>query len=417
MKVLVSTFGSHGDVLPYIAIGREMRARGHESVLFANPYFRDDVTAAGLQFVPIGTVDEYARLCGELAESDPMKALQRVSAHFAEICRNYYLAMKAEVVAEQTIAMGSSLLFASRLLRETDGVLCAVVHLAPCVFRSNLKPARLVPNWINSDTPMPLKRAAWWVADKFYYDRYFTKPLNALRSELGLAPVADVLRSWIHEADCAVALFPEWFAPRQTDWPAHAVLTGFPLYDNGERSPLPDQLVEFLEAGPAPVAFSAGTANANAKSFFETSLAACRLAGVRGVLISHFADQIPEQCPADIMHVAYAPFGALLPKLAAFVHHGGIGSISQALRAGVPQLIRPVAYDQFDNSACAVRLGVARELLPKQYSARSVADALSQLMSDIRVRERCSETASRFVNGDGIQAACDAILSRCAVAQ
>jgi rhamnosyltransferase subunit B len=64
-----------------------------------------------------------------------------------------------------------------------------------------------------------------------------------------------------------------------------------------------------------------------------------------------------------------------------------------------------------------MRLGVARELLPKQYSARSVADALSQLMSDIHVRERCSETASRFANGDGIQAACDAILSRCAVAQ
>ena len=151
-------------MLPYIAIGREMRARGHESVLFANPYFRDDVIAAGLQFAPIGAVEDYARLCGELSESDPMKALRRASAHFAENCREYYRAMKAEVVAGQTITIGSSLLFASRLLRETDNVPCAVVHLAPCVFRSNLKPARLVPNWINADTPMPFKRAAWWLS-------------------------------------------------------------------------------------------------------------------------------------------------------------------------------------------------------------------------------------------------------------
>ena len=400
-------------MLPFIAIGREMRARGHESVLFANPYFRDDVMAAGLQFVPIGAVEDYARLCDELSESNPMRALRRASAHFADTCPLYYRAMKAEVVAERTIAIGSSLLFASRLLRETDAVPCAVVHLSPCVFRPNLKPARLVPNWIDADTPTPFKRAAWRLADTFTYNPYFTKPLNALRAELGLAPVADVLRSWIHEADCAVALFPEWFAARQTDWPADVVLTGFPLYDNADHSPLPESLVEFIESGPAPVAFCAGTANANARGFFETSAAACRVAGVRGVLISHFADQIPQQLPADVMRVAYAPFGALLPKLSAFVHHGAIGSTGQALRAGVPQLIRPVAYDQFDNSAHAAGLGVARELMPKQYSPRSVADALLRLMSDIPVRERCREVASRFAGGDPTRAACDAILSRC----
>jgi rhamnosyltransferase subunit B len=84
------------------------------------------------------------------------------------------------------------------------------------------------------------------------------------------------------------------------------------------------------------------------------------------------------------------------------------------LRAGVPQLIRPVAYDQFDNSARAVRLGVARELLAKQYSARPVAQGLSRIMSDSHVRERCRQIASRFANGDSIKAACDTILARCA---
>jgi UDP:flavonoid glycosyltransferase YjiC (YdhE family) len=164
------------------------------------------------------------------------------------------------------------------------------------------------------------------------------------------------------------------------------------------------------------VAFSAGTANTHAKNFFATSIEACRLAGLRGILLSHFAGQIPEQLPANIMHVDYAPFSALLPKLAAFVHHGGIGSTSQALRAGVPQLIRPVAYDQFDNSIRTVRLGVARELLPKRYSARAVADALTYLTSDVQVQRRCRETALRFAGGDAVQIACDAIMARCGAA-
>ena len=415
MKILISSAGSHGDVLPFVAIGKEMRARGHEVVLFANPSFQRFPIAAGLRFVPIGTVDGYARLVRDNAESDPYTALRRVSAYFAEICRDYYTAMKAEVAARETIAIGHSLLFAPRLLRETDDVPCAAVHLGPSVFRSNLRPARLVPNWIGPRTPEPVKRAAWWAADTFTYDPHFARPLNALRAELGLAPVARIFRSWIHEADCVVAMFPDWFAPRQADWPARAVLAGFPLYDDGAQ-PLSDPLAEFIEAGPAPVAFTAGTANADAKGFFETSVAACRLAGLRGVLISASADSLPERLPADVVRVAYAPFKALLPKMAAFVHHGGIGSTAEALRAGVPQLIRPVAYDQFDNAAHATRLGVAVELSRKRYAARPVADALARLMSDVQVRERCREAASRFGGRDAVEIACDAILAGCAAA-
>lgn len=109
------------------------------------------------------------------------------------------------------------------------------------------------------------------------------------------------------------------------------------------------------------------------------------------------------------MHVSYAPYGSLLPRLAAFVHHGGIGSTSQALRAGVPQLIRPVAYDQFDNSARTTELGVGRELLVKQYSPHQVAKALTTLTGDPAIRRRCREVAQRFEQPDSIGIATDAI--------
>ncbi|MDR2991659.1 MAG: glycosyltransferase [Burkholderiaceae bacterium] len=415
MKALIAAMGSHGDVLPIIAIGREMSARGHEVVFFANPHFRDYVIDAGFRFVPIGTLDEYISNSSDFTKSNFKKSKR--SPHYIDICLDYYHAMRAEIVAGQTIAISSNpfLCDAPHLLKETNDIKYAGIYIAPNAFWSNFKPARLTPHWwIDADTPMLLKRAAWWTINKFYLDPNFTKPLNKVRAELGLRPLAHMFHSWVYEADCVLAMFPEWFGLPQVDWPANAILTGFPL-DNKKHSPLPRQLLEFIEAGPAPVAFSVGTARA--KNFFETSVAACRLVGVRGILISDFAEQIPKPLPADIVHVEYAPYEALLPKLGAFVHHGGIGSTSQALRAGVPQLIRPVAYDQFDNSSRAVQLGVARELLPEQYSVRSVADALTRLMSDDQVRKQCRAIASRFTtsNNNAIQVACDAIVSRCSL--
>lgn len=411
-RVLISAAGSHGDVLPFVALGREFAARGHEVILYANPFFRRCATDASLAFVPVSTVDAYRTLFRETVESHPGKAFRRVARELADTAPAYHRAMKADVVPGQTITVGGSLLFAHRLLRETDGIPCATVHLAPSVFRSNASPARLVPNWIDARTPAPVKRLAWWMLDTFFYDPNFTRPCNSLRADLGLPPVERILDSWIHEADCVVGMFPDWFAPRQDDWPSHAVLADFPLDDGGDGRPLPQDLREFIEAGPPPVGFSAGTATATAHGFFKASATACQEAGLRGILLSHFPEQIPSSLPANVIRVDYAPFGELLPRLAAFVHHGGIGSTSQAFRAGVPQLIRPVAYDQFDNSGRAVRLGVAKELLPKQYTPRALAGALKELISDGATHQRCQEVATRLAGCNSPAVACESILDR-----
>gem|GEM_PF-5320255 len=153
-------------------------------------------------------------------------------------------------------------MFAHRLLRETHQVPCATVHLQPILLRSNERPPRntaassgfgqLPP--LGPLTPRFVTRALWWLADKTFFHVLFTRSLNQLRTELGLPVVKRAFHAWIHEADCLLGLFPDWFAKPPADWPSQLRLTGFPIHDNAQQRPLSPQLLQFLDAGPPPVA-------------------------------------------------------------------------------------------------------------------------------------------------------------------
>lgn len=408
MRILIATAGSHGDVLPFIALGKELSRRGYEIYFYANPVFAEHVADAGLRFHPVSTAQAYASLFREAVDDNSRQAFKRIAQEFETLNGEYYTAMKADLIPGKTVVLGGSLLFAPRLLSETGAIPCVTVHLAPSIVRSDYHPARLDARWITGSTPAIIRKIAWWLLDRFY-ESSVTAPLNKLRAELGLVPLKRIFQSWIHEADSVICLFPAWFANPQDDWPRQLVLSGFPLYDRENTQALSSEVLRFIEAGSPPVGISAGTATANSHDFFQTSIAACKTAGLRAILLSPFTEHIPEKLPEGILHVPYAPFESLLPRLAAFIHHGGIGSTSQALRAGIPQLIRPVAYDQFDNSARAMELGVGRELLAKQYKTQNVAKVLAILTGDPAIKRRCEEVSKHFGKNDGIAMAADSI--------
>lgn len=95
---------------------------------------------------------------------------------------------------------------------------------------------------------------------------------------------------------------------------------------------------------------SAGTAQAQSHVFFANATTACERLKYSGILITQYAEQIQARLPPGVRHVPYAPLATLLPHARAIVHHGGIGTSARALAAGIPQLVAPLAYDQFDNA-------------------------------------------------------------------
>ena len=196
---------------------------------------------------------------------------------------------------------------------------------------------------------------------------------------------------WLNSPEQVICAFPDWFAAPQSDWPPHCVTTDFPRWREGADTALEPLLVQFLEAGAPPIGITPGSAMAHGRPLFERALAACDALDLRALIITPYRDQLP----ASAMHMSYAPFELLLPKLAALIHHGGIGTSAQCLAAGLPQLITPWAHDQFDNASRLRRLGVANSIGPLA-NTNAWIRALRQLVHDDGVGTRCRSLAEKI---------------------
>ncbi len=232
-------------------------------------------------------------------------------------------------------------------------------------------------------------------AERWVIDRTICPTLNQWRIELGLAPVRRVTRWW-HSPWCVACLFPEWFATVQPDWPDNLIQTSFPLWDEATDEPLPVPLAAFLSAGDAPIAFTPGSANVFGREFFAAACAACDRLGRRGLLLTRFAEHLPAQLPRSVLHVPYAPFSQLLPRCAALVHHGGIGSMSQAMAAGIPQLIVALAHDQFDNASRVQQLGIGDLVPHRRLTGQRLAATLTRLWNSTATSQECRQVAARW---------------------
>jgi UDP:flavonoid glycosyltransferase YjiC (YdhE family) len=240
--------------------------------------------------------------------------------------------------------------------------------------------------------------------------RPWSEPVRQLRAELELPARGDPLYEAQFSPGLTLALFSGILATPQPDWPPHTQVTGFVFHDEPDH--LPHELARFLDAGPAPLVFTLGSAVVNsAGSFYQESLEAVRRLGCRAVLLVGMDPQNrpPESLPKSVLAVPYAPHGSLFPRAQVIIHQGGIGTTAQALRARRPMLVVPHAFDQPDNALRVVKLGVARTLFPKHYVAARVATQLQAILAEPRYAQRAVVVGRTVQTERGDQQACDAI--------
>lgn len=410
MHFLISAIGSYGDVHPMVGLGAALRARGHRVILFASPYFADVIAGAGLEQVPIGTVGDYLEMTKHPDLWHPRRSLPFVFRNGAiRFAREAYQKMLDSYEPGNTAVAAHGLDVAGRLLGEKHRVPVSSVVFAPIGLWSNYHAPKAVGAWTGPHVPRWLNRLQFWFADKLIFHPHLARPINEFRKELQLAPIHRVFDQWWFQTDQVLCLFPDWFGPPQPDWPTNVVLSGFPLWDGGQTEALSAEVRAFLDAGDPPLVFTPGSANREAERFLAVAAESCRRLGKRGILLTKFPEQLPPSISDQVRHFSFVPLSLLLPHSAAFVHHAGIGSCSQGLAAGVPQLLQPMAFDQPDNADRLLRLGVARILPPRRFDVGNVCAALDALTRNRVVGERCKVLAKRCRDAQALDRACDAL--------
>jgi rhamnosyltransferase subunit B len=404
---LVVTTGSAGDLFPFLKLADGLRQRGLRVTFIAPALHEPMVRRSGLDFH--GTFADPAIL----AHPD----LWHPRRGFPIVWRAVRPGLKELLPLVQALPPGPIVIVAHPLaLPEAE--LCRAVRDQLSVVLAYLAPSNIpsvhdplvmgpwtVPRWV----PHDLRRWLWRQVGTRLIDPVVLPDINIDRARQALPAIGSLFAFMAEAPDLSLTLFPAWFGPPQPDWPQPLVCGEFALHDPDPEAAFPPALAAFLAAGAAPVVFTHGTGNHQAGPYFDCALAAVKQLGLRAIFLTALREQVPSALPATVLWQSYLPFASLLPHAAALVHHGGVGSTAEALRAGIPQLIVPLAFDQFDNAARVEALGAGLILRHARLTRRRLSVKLRQLLSSPSIREQAGAISRRLAPVPALDNVLDAI--------
>ena len=409
-RIVITTWGSYGDLYPFIGLALELRDRGHQPVLAMPALYRDIVEREGLRFAPVRPdISIHDR---ELAARimDPAKGPQVLFREVIVPALAHSHADLMDATAGADLLITHPAAPAGPIVAEERRLRWASAVLAPMSFFSVSDPvvpppAQWIQPWL-ARSPR-LSRVFLWLTNRM--TQAWAEPIQQFRAARGLARGANPILAGQHSPQLVLALFSKVMAQPQSDWPPNVCVAGPSLY-NGPRVPLPETLSRFLDEGPPPLVFTLGTSAVSAAGmFYETSARATEQLRRRAVLlVGPHVQNHPSQVGPDVHLAEFAPHAALFARAAAVVHQGGAGTLHQALVNGRPMLVVPHSHDQPDNAARVTRLGVARTVYPRQYSVSRVVRELRQL-AEPRYTQQATEVGAIVRAENGPQRACDAI--------
>jgi UDP:flavonoid glycosyltransferase YjiC (YdhE family) len=393
-----------------MALGLELRARGHQVAIATSAFYQEKIRGEGLDFhllrpdINPSDKDTIRKTMDERKGSEAV-----IKGLMMPTIRETYADLLTAVEGADLL-VASELAYAGPIVAEVTGIPWASVTLSPLPFFSTTDPSVLPAPWpVNLSAAWPpAYRAVLWLARREM--RGWADPISALRQDLGLPRGADPFFVAKHSPSLVLAMFSRLLAAPQPDWPPGAMITGFPFYDRHASAHEPSTLHAFLDAGDPPIVFTLGSAAVfDPGVFFDESVRAARLVGRRALLL---VGPEPDRAPASSADVGvfdYAPFSTLFPRAAAIVHQGGVGTTAQAMRAGRPMLVVPYAHDQPDNASRLVRLGVARTVPRRRYHADRVAKELRVLIEDPEYSRKAAAVGDAVRHENGARAGADAV--------
>jgi rhamnosyltransferase subunit B len=385
-NVLLLTWDSGGDVVPMMRIGGGLKARGHTVTLVANSVYQGHARQADLNFAALDSLEEAEQFLGDLNRlARPLDVVRYFRQRLLPRLPRYYETIRQRERPGETILVSFDM---SRIVGQ------------PIAEKLN------APFVLLYSAPKHVKYGfGRFTATQSGLDEA-TALLFEARSAVGL-PAHDDLAAWERGVASRLGHWPEWFGPPGHDLPFGVEPIGF-LFDRSDH-PLPNAVQAFLETGTRPVLITHGTSAPQDPRFFRASIEACRRLGLRALLVTQRAELLPQLPPERAAWFRYVPYGSLMPRVRAVIHHGGIATCGVAMRAGIPQLLLPAGLDRRDNALNLRRLGIADLLPPAQWHPETIAATLAHLVASPAIQVRCRQLASRVQAADPVASACDLI--------
>ncbi len=388
MKIIVPALGSRGDVQPYIALCQGLRRAGHQAILASCPTMRDLVCSYGVDFAPVGPdIDlglEIARLWAKGGRnwafgmirvmSFGSKLVEQAYPDILELCR------EADLVVASDAGAGSA---------EADRLGLPWVSVT-------LQPARLpVPDPTPSFIKRTITRLTWGVLGAA-----MMAPLNRFRRRVGAPPVKGLSGTGNFSSRLIlIPVSPSVVSP-DPRWPATAHLTGYWYAQPQQSWQPPDDLLAFLDAGETPVAISLGAMSMTgneAAAAARITLEAIQQAGVRAVVQGWDEPLAGIALPQGVFHAGSLPHSWLFACVSAVVHHGGFGTTSSGLYAGVPAVVVPHMMDQFYWGQHVAELGAGPAPIPRlKLTAEALARAMRQAVDDGKMRAHAARIGEQI---------------------
>lgn len=390
MKTFIVALGSFGDVNPFICVARELQRRGHDVVMLICEAAKAKVEQNGIATHVVLSQEQYDlwRNMPRLDDPDHENAkalihmlLPAVTETITYIWKNFEPGNSLGItIALQGIGL--------KFLEQRLGLAVIEMHLAP-------------RNW---QSPKMAEKAAGG------FDHHFAETLNEYASAVG---VAKKQQGWFHTLTTdkySIGLYPQWFLNASVDKASDYVAASHYVFDqDDDNRPLPEALIDFLNQDDAPLAVTFGTYATTDNNLYRSVIEASKRLNKRVVLITQYSEQLPEPLPKHCLHVDYVNLKLLFPRLCAIINHGGAGTCAQAFRAGIPQLICPMAFDQFINADSVTALGSGLQIKVDEFNPDQLQLSLNTLLNNEEIKNRATQLATSFPKHNPAIWSCDLI--------
>ncbi len=406
MQITIIAGGSRGDVQPYVALGTGLKEAGHTVRVLSSDDFHELVTDNGLDFFTTGGSSQaVARDLQELSEqgktlkilSEMRRASEKQAVHAAE---------KGLVACEGSdlILGGLSGLFSGQALSEKLGVPLLLAHVVPftptSVFPSALTPLPQTPltQWMNKPSHLLAQQIMW---------QSFRSADNKARAEVLHLPPASFwgpFSSLRRQKQAVLYGYSSHVLPHPRDWDASQHVTGYWFLEPPQGWEPPADLLHFLQSGPAPIYIGFGSmGSSKPEETADIVLQALARTDQRGVLYAGWGGLKREQLGEHVFMTDSIPHTWLFPRMAAVIHHGGVGTTAAGLAAGIPSIVTPFFADQPFWGQRVYDLGVGpKPIARRRLTVDNLTEAIRQTVSDVEMRKRAASLGERIRAENGI---------------